>query len=287
MELDNLTKKNYTYENEGQENIRSYSHDLIKKNDSKNKRKSKKIFFDRNSTQRPTFIDKELISEDKEEYDDKIKEMPFLILPLKVLNFHQQNEGKFIFKIIIFSLVLFITSFSCAQYIYVSIFCTINEETDERKEILEKLSFQKVITNFSLNLIYTIDIDLVVFMINWGFFTIYSNGLKIADIFDFFNHNIWTFFIKCYYSFIIISTPIILCIFYLSESVIIFNILNILLFSFINIIIIFLLVIVFYSLYEIPLKKIFKSFLVSRHILYNNLEEEDNNYDYNLEEKRK
>ena len=290
MELDNLNKKNYAYENEDQENIRSYSHDLIKKNDSKNKRKSKKIFFDRNSTQRPTFIDKELISEDKEEYDDKIKEMPFLILPLKVLNFHQQNEGKFIFKIIIFSLVLFITSFSCAQYIYVRIFCTINDETDERKEILEKLSFQKVITNFSLNLIYTIDIDLVVFMINWGFFTIYSNGLKIADIFDFFNHNIWTFFIKCYYSFIIISTPIILCIFYLSESVIIFNMLNILLFSFINIIIIFLLVIVFYSLYEIPLKKIFKSFLVSRRILYNNLEEEeeeDNNYDYNLEEKRK
>ena len=286
MELDNLNNKSNIYENEDQENIRSYSHMIVKNPNSKRTRKSKKILFSKNITQKSTFIDNELSSHDRDGYDDKIKEMPFLILPSKVLNFHQQNEGKFYFKIIIFSLVLFTISFSCAQYIYVGIFSFLDGEKDERKEILEKLSFQKVITNFSLNLIYTIDIDLVVFMINWGFFIIYSNGLKTADIFDFFNHSIWTFFIKCYYSFIIISTPVILCIFYFSESVIKFSIVNALLFSFINIIIIFLVVIVFYSIYEIPLKKIFKSFFVKRQIL-NNEFDEDNNYDYSLEEKRK
>ena len=286
MELDNLNKKSNIYENDDQENIRSHSHIIPKNPNSKNKRKSKKILFDKNFTEKSTLIDNELSSQNKDEYDDKIKEMPFLILPSKVLNFHQQNEGKFYFKIIIFSLVLFIISFSCAQFVYVGIFSIINDTKDEEKEILEKLSFQKVITNFSLNLIYTIDIDLVVIMINWGFFIIYSNGLKTADIFDFFNHSIWTFFIKCYYSFIIISTPVILCIFYFSETVIKFNIINVLLFSFINMIIIFLIVIVFYSIYEIPLKKIFKSFLVKRRILNDELDE-DNNYDYSLDEKRK
>ena len=53
-----------------------------------------------------------------------------------------------------------------------------------------------------LNVLYSIDIDLVVFMVNWLFFIIYSKG-KNDDIYDFFNNNFWSFFYKCYYSFII------------------------------------------------------------------------------------
>ena len=79
----------------------------------------------------------------KDGYDDKIKEMPFLILPSKALNFHQQNEGKFYFKIIIFSLVLFTISFSCAQYIYVGIFSILDGEKMKGKKFLKNYLFKK------------------------------------------------------------------------------------------------------------------------------------------------
>ena len=126
-----------------------------------------------------------------------------------------------------------------------------------------------------MNFIYAIDIELVVFMINWGFFILYSKGYKTADIYDFFNNNFWAFFLKCYYTFIIFSTLIILSIIYQSETVIKFGFLNVLLFSFINLIMVFFVVILFYSMYEIPLKKIFKSFLVKDEILSENMDDNE------------
>ena len=141
--------------------------------------------------------------------------------------------------------------------------------------MLEKLSFQKVISNYFLNIICVIDIDLVVFIINWGFFIIYSKGYKTGEIYEFFNNSFWSIFIKCYFSFIIISTPTILCIFYQSESVIEFTILNVIFFSFISIIFIIIMTIIFYTLYEMPLKKIFKSLLIKDNIL---IDESNNDY---------
>ena len=145
-----------------------------------------------------------------------------------------------------------------------------------------------MITNYFLNFIYVIDIDLVVLMINWGFFILYSKGYKTADIYDFFNNNFWSFFIKCYFSFIIFSSPIILIIFYQSETVVKFTLLNVILFSLINLIIIFLFVIILYSIYEMPFKKIFKSFLIKEEILNDNLDDEDYESDeyYQIEEKK-
>ena len=142
------------------------------------------------------------------------------------------------------------------------------------ENIMEKLSFKKIIISPSLNFIYIIDIDIVVFMINWGFFILYSKGYKIADIYDFLDNNFWSFFLKCYYSFIILSTPIILCIIYQSETLIKFDLINVILFSFINLVFIIIYVIIFYSMYEIPLKKIFKSFLVKEDILSDNADDD-------------
>ena len=151
---------------------------------------------------------------------------------------------------------------------------------------MEKLSFRNVITNHFLNFIYVIDTDIVVFMVNWVFYIIYSKGSKTGDIYNFFDNNFWSFFLKCYYSFIIISTPIILIIMYQSETVIKFNILNLILFSFISPFITFLAVILFYSMFEIPFKKIFKSFLVKEEILsdIDIIEDDDisNNSDFDL-----
>ena len=63
-----------------------------------------------------------------------------------------------------------------------------------------------------------------------------------------------------------------------------FDLLNLILFSFISLFIILIVVIVFYSLIEIPLKKIFKSFLVKDDILTNNIDDEDNS-DFNVTNK--
>ena len=101
------------------------------------------------------------------------------------------------------------------------------------------------------------------------------HGYKIADIYDFLDNNFWSFFLKCYYSFIILSTPIILCIIYQSETLIKFDLINVILFSFINLVFIIIYVIIFYSMYEIPLKKIFKSFLVKEDILSDNADDDD------------
>ena len=58
--------------------------------------------------------------------------------------------------------------FSCIHFFFVGKYCTIDENKDDKDKTLEKLSLQKVISNYTLNLIYVIDIDLVVFMTNWA-----------------------------------------------------------------------------------------------------------------------
>ena len=261
IELNNYKES----EDKNQEFLRSYSQMITT---DKNPQSSKNI--EKNDT-----VSFNMSFTAKEEYDEKIKEMPFLILPIKFLNFHRQNEGRFYFRIIIYFFILLILFFSLSQFIFSFIYARINVEVDKIEDMKNKLSFSDIIKNPILNFIYAIDIDIVVFMINWGFFILYSKGYKTADIYDFFNNNFWAFFLKCYYTFIIFSTPIILSIFYQSETVIKFGFLNVMLFSFISLILIFLAVILFYSMYEIPLKKIFKSFLVKDEILSENMDDNE------------
>ena len=217
-------------------------------------------------------------------YDKRINEKPFFILPTKFLNFYKRNEGSFCYKLINIIFFLLIAFFACSQFIYVGKHAIIDEEKDDSKMILEKLSFKNVIINPFLNFIYIIDIEFVVFMVNWIFFAIYSKGSKDADIYYFFDNNFWALFLKCYYSFIVISTPIILNIIYQSETVIKFDLLNLIFFSLISLFIILIVVIIVYIMAEIPLKKIFKSFLVKDDILTNNIDDEDNS-DFNVTNK--
>ena len=292
LELNNLDKSKYS-NNEQNCNTRSYSQIFMKEknsenNDKLNKKNPKKNFLVKsNIHENGSDIGSKMsfYSNKKTDYNEKIKEMPFLILPIKFLKFHKINEARFYFKLIIAFSIILITFFSCVQFIYVRKH-SILEENDDIKTIMEKLSFRNVITNHFLNFIYVIDTDIVVFMVNWVFYIIYSKGSKTGDIYNFFDNNFWSFFLKCYYSFIIISTPIILIIMYQSETVIKFNILNLILFSFISLFITFLGVILFYSMFEIPFKKIFKSFLVKEEILsdIDIIEDDDisNNSDFDL-----
>ena len=69
------------------------------------------------------------------------------------------------------------------------------------------------------------------------------------------------------------SSPVILYIFYQSETVIAVTIFNILLYSLISCFFVFLVVIIFYSFYEYPLRKIFKTLKIRK--AYINIDDDE------------
>ena len=226
------------------------------------------------------------IIEDIKEENGKIENIPFLKWPTYILNFHRNNESNPIFIILMIFFALLISLIVSVHFIFIIHYYTDNQMIKESGALIENKSLKNVISNFAFNFIYVIDIDLVVFLSNWGLFILYSKGSKSADIYGFFNSSFWSFFIKCYYSFILISTPVILGIFYIIETQIKLTIVNIILFSAINMLLIFFAVIIFYSLYEIPLKKLFKTILNKDKIFgkKTNDKNDENDY-YEMEEK--
>ena len=194
-----------------------------------------------------------------DEYDEKMKEMPFLIFPAKFLYFHRKIMNKCYFKVILVFVILLILIF---PYLY-RIFIEANKSSLNDKNLLNELSLENVITNYPLNIIFLLDMEIVVFVINWGFFIIYSKKSKNSDLLHFFSNAYWSFFTKSYFSFISISSPVIIYIFYQSETVIELNLSNTLLYSFINLIFILIAEVILYICYELPLKKIFKTFTLN------------------------
>ena len=98
-------------------------------------------------------------------------------------------------------------------------------------------------------------------MINWVFFFSYFKGGQIND---FLSHIYWSFFIKSYFSYSLVSGLVILYIIYQSESVIKVSLYTIYLYSLISSFLIFIAVIIFYSCYEYPLRKIFKTLKIRK-----------------------
>ena len=173
---------------------RKEQHDDIKRSNTLSIRKDKEIKIKIKSSNKNAKQDLSVKSDNdsksmplspNEGYNEKIKEIPFLILPTKFLNFHRQNEGRFFFKLIIIIFIFLTALISCAHFFVVGAYVIVDGKKDDKKTTLEKLSFRKVITSHFLNVLYSIDIDLIVFMVNWLFFIIYSKG-KNDDIYDFF-----------------------------------------------------------------------------------------------------
>ena len=132
-----------------------------------------------------------------------------------------------------------------------------------------------------MNILYSFDIEIIVFLSHWIIFILFFKELEVVR--KFFNSIYWSFFVKSYYSFILISVPVILIIFYDSESIIKVHVFNFFLFSFINFIVIFIFVIIFYSVYDLPLKKMFKSCLKKDEIIE---EEDDDNEEEEVEDNK-
>ena len=219
---------------------------------------------------------------DKKEYCEKIKQMPFLISPIKFSNFHRIHIHKcfmLIFTIISFLILLFFVSI---ELILISSRINLDEKNSSEKSI-EKLDFENIIPDWTLNIIYLLDIEITVFIIQWLFFILYFKKIEIIK--SFLNHIFWSFFVKTYYTFSIISIPVILYVFYGSETMVKLNLFNIILYSFTFLILIIIGMIIIYSCFELPLKKLFKYILKGKEFI--NFDEDEDEEEFEDEESEK
>ena len=184
-----------------------------------------------------------------------IQKMPFLKLPIILRNFHKRNQSNIKIVIIIaVPFLILLILFISLRYIIIGTYIKESIKEDNKK-FIEKFSLEDIITNKFLNIIYLIDLEFFVLIINWIFFYFYYRGGQIND---FFSHNYWNFFIKSYFSYALVSGPVILYIFYADETVIKVSIPNVILYSLINIIFVFFFTIIFYTYYEYPFRKLIK-----------------------------
>ena len=203
---------------------------------------------------------------------EQIKNMPFLKSPIQFLNLNRKNKDRIWYKILSFIAIILMIFLCYTKTIFVSSSSFINIDM-EREEYRTNISLIKVISNTLLNIINIIDIDIIVFLSQWIIFLLFFKDVTLIR--EFCNSIYWSFFVKSYYSYLLISVPVILCILYESEFVIKLHIYNFILFSLINIVYIFVFVILFYSIYELPLKKIFKKLLKRNEIIEEEEEEEE------------
>ena len=200
-----------------------------------------------------------------------IQKMPFLKLPIILRNFHKRNQSNIKIVIIIaVPFLILLILFISLRYIIIGTYIKESIKEDNKK-FIEKFSLEDIITNKFLNIIYLIDLEFFVLIINWIFFYFYYRGGQIND---FFSHNYWNFFIKSYFSYALVSGPIILYMFYADETIIKVSILNVILYSLINIIFVFFFTIIFYTYYEYPFRKLIKD-LKGRKKTNEVVEEED------------
>ena len=236
---------------------------------------------DSNEALEKLILEKNEIDSKSIEYSDDIKQIPFLIWPIEFSNFHKKNKNKLILILIIIIAFFLIIFFINSQVIFTN--ANLNPESKEiieEKKIVEELSFKKVIPKQALNIILLLDIEVAIFIIQWINLILYFKGVGVIR--NFLNHIYWSFFTKSYFSFNLVSITIILCVFYINENAIKFNLSNIFLYAFIDLIFILIFTIAVYSCFELPFKKAFRLILKGKETLIN--EVDDNEY-YEEEEK--
>ena len=211
-------------------------------------------------------------------YVKELQSMPFLISAVYFIKWNKKENLKMFFNIFLFILFLIIIIFSFSYIIFIKIYewiidkKEINEDYSENDKLYEKISLVNFIINPILNIIYLIDIEIVVIFIQLSFFILSMKGHYFIN--DFFSHIYWSFFTKSYFSFQMVCNPIILFMFYQSETIVKLTLLNIILYFIINTFFIMIFTILLYTVIELPLKKIFK-YIIKRDIDNLNLEEQN------------
>jgi hypothetical protein len=153
-----------------------------------------------------------------------------------------------------------------------------NEKYDKEYQKMENLLLLgDYITDTFVNIIYRIDIELYVFIIQSILFILYFKGQNFIN--DFFCHIFWGVLNKPYFSMILLANPLILYIFYQSETRIILNFFNVLLYSIISGCITFLFGSFGYLFFELPFKRLIRCiFNWDDQEVIKDDEEEDDNY---------
>ena len=132
-----------------------------------------------------------------------------------------------------------------------------NEKYDKEYQKMENLLLLgDYITDTFVNIIYRIDIELYVFIVQSILFILYFKGQNFIN--DFFCHIFWGVLNKPYFSMILLANPLILYIFYQSETRIILNFFNVLLYSIISGCITFLFGTFCYLFFELPFKRLIR-----------------------------
>ena len=221
----------------------------------------------------------------------KVKEMPFLKSTINIIKWHRNHEINFCFIILIFFISLFIVSFIFINYLFLYLYKRNIKNSNEEKlgNHSTKLSLVDFITNPILNFIYLIDTEIFVVLVHWLFFILFMK--RQYFFINFFSHIYWSYFMKSYFSFLMISNLVILYNFYSNETVVKLNSYNLFLYYFINSVIIEFYTIIFYIIIELPLKKLFKYMVKKDYNIgvikeINEEEEEEEEEDENEDEEK-
>jgi hypothetical protein len=196
---------------------------------------------------------------DKKNYRSEIIEMPFLIAGVKIANWLRKSKARFICFLMILCMIFFFSiHFIVLDYTFGNKYeKKLKEKNNDEtycKEINKLLSLQGYITNGFINCIFRIDIEIMIFLVQSLLFISYFKGKNFIN--DFFCHVFWAMLNKSYFVFILVANPIILFIFYQSETKILLNLFNLILYSLISGCYIFIVSSMGYIFFELPYKRL-------------------------------
>ena len=254
-------------------NIIDNGKDLINNEKDEKKNRNMDINEDNNEKMEKIISKENKNNKEEQEYLEQVKAMPFLISPICFFLTNRNNKDKILYNILILISAIFLIFIFYNNIIFAYSLSYLNID-EKRNTFFKDLSLVETLSNKFLNLINLIDSELVTFLLQFFTFILFIKETEIIR--SFFNHNYWLFFFKSYFSYILMSGPVILGILYECESVIKMHINNIIFYSLMNFIYIFLMAIIFYSCFELPLKKIFKYFLKGNEIIEEEDDDEDN-----------
>ena len=224
------------------------------------------------------------IEEVKEIRDELIK-MPFLRSGVSILTWLRNHKDKIVIKIIGFIITILLLFFVLSHFIYFQITIEVdykkyynqletirtnfedkledipnNVEIDaDYKKMEDLLLLGNYIKNTFINVMYRIDIELFVFLTQTLLFILYFTGNNFIN--DFFCHIFWGVINKPYYSIILIANPLMLYMFYQSETKITLNFFNVALYSIITGVLSYVIGIVCYLFFELPYKRLIRYLL--------------------------
>ena len=226
----------------------------------------------------------------------ELKQMPFLIPGVKISSWLRINKARILslmigILILLFISLHFIVLWSTVGSDYTNLKDKLNttyidyddEDKDETDEdiICEKIDNLLTLTNYLsngfINFIFRIDIEIIVFLVQTLLFIFYFKGQNFIN--DFYCHVFWAMLNKSYFSYILVANPMILFIFYQSETKILLNLFNLLLYSLISASLIFLSATFAYLVFELPYKRLI------HHILSDDNKKELEDIDEEKEEK--